>query len=99
MDVEVRLRQKLKDNLYGGFHLLEKARNEFQDLVDADVLSLSSFEADLLSACMHRIEFAFQTLLEIVVDCADAGMALDTLRAMETHPDGFVSALTALCDI
>ena len=93
MDTDTKLRQKIKDDFYVGFYQIEKARNYFQDFVDNGILSMNSFEKDLLDASMHRLAFAFQTMLDVIVDCVDDYMADNTLDAMETHPDGFVSAL------
>lgn len=98
MDTDTKLRQMHKDEFYVGWHALLKAKDNYMGMVRNGVLSIDPVEVDLVAACMHRIEFAFQTLLEVVVHAMDEYMAKSTFDAMTTHPDGFMFALQRIAD-
>lgn len=98
MDTDIKLRQMHKDQLHAGFRALKDASDAYMAMTRNGVLSIDPVEVDLVKACMHRIEFAFQTLLEVVVHEMDEYMAKSTFDAMITHPDGFMFAIQRIAD-
>lgn len=93
MDTETALRQRHKDNMHNAYRQLESAYRGFAKDAVEKILPVDPMIWHIWGGCLSRLQFAFYTMLDIIVDGYDATTARYDLEAFENSPDGLRDAI------